>query len=161
MPGREADPVFLAFLLLSVVAVSLVVALLTRGSAVLMGRLGGERIQIMHRSAEYIVDNHAVPLAWRQRRWKGPEGVTDPPAAGAATEMGRAEVRMRRACLGRLDGLIRHFERTSLFEDEETRHVLTNELEQVREEWAASSWREMCLPRAPAPRAPVDEWDPS
>jgi hypothetical protein len=167
--------VFLAYVLASVAALSLVVALLTRGAAVLVGRLGGQTIRLMHESAEHIVECHTVPPAWQERLARKRGGAMGRAAARGATTVGgcsapaasdpRSEAAARRVCLRQLDRLIKHFEGSSLVADEEARHLLLAELREARWEWASASWAAMCSPARlrPQPHLPAlgDEEDPA
>lgn len=127
------------------VLVAVVAALLTKGTVVLMSRLGGQRVSRVLSDAEYIVGCGAVPPAWRvklEKRFRGLRPDAEPWARA------RHQARARRACLREL-GRIRAFARTtSIVADEEAREILLSELIRVEAEWRDRDWDGMCMPDA-------------
>jgi hypothetical protein len=126
-------------------------AALTRATAVLMGKLGGETIDRLHSSAESIVEDHAVPTAWQERLRGRFEGLR--PGCVDAVKTARHRAKAKAACLKQLSRLIRHFRGSSLVADEEAREILLSELGRAYGEWKSADWDRMCSPdggQAPA-----------
>ena len=128
--------------ILLIIALMIVMAtLLTKGTVAVMGRVAGEGIDRLHRSAEFIVHTHKVPTEWRDKMARRMEGLRASCADESLVEKHQAEA--RRAVLRRLAGLIRHFQRSSLVVDEEARDILVGELQAAREEWQEKPWRDI------------------
>lgn len=141
----------LGWALVAVAAMSVGATLLTRGTVALMGRFGGEAVQRVMRDTEYVVEHHAVPPAWKARleRRLGDlrtDSLDSPPGerSRGRAEQERRRARARRWCLRALDRLVTFAKKSSVVANEETRGILLAELAQVREEWLARSWDEMC-----------------
>jgi hypothetical protein len=118
--------------------IAVLAALLTRGTAALVGRFGGQTIHNLMSDAEYIVERRVVPPDWRtklERKLRGlrPDG-TDP------RTQARHRERARRTCLRRLDRLITFARKSSVVADEETRGILVAELVEVDAEWRSRGW---------------------
>jgi len=76
-----------------------------------------------HSAAEEILATGGVPAAWRLNAGAPP----------FAPGLGRKLVR-------RLDELVKYFERAPVFEDEESRAFLLDELRAARVRWAKGEW---------------------
>lgn len=108
--------IFLAFVIL--------LTLLVKGFAMLMGRLAGAGVRQIHESAEYIIATGEIPRDWLQGEAR---------RVGWLRQMRRADPRQQIA--GRMDRLITHFERSPLVEDEPTRQLLLSQLRAAHQRW--------------------------
>ena len=115
--------------------------LLTKGTVALMGKLGGETIFRLHKSAESIVTDLKVPVQWRRKLEKRYPGLRDVCEDEAKKTAHREQA--RRLCLRQLDKLIVHFTKTSAVVDEEAREILLAELERAIDLWESHSWDEI------------------
>jgi hypothetical protein len=132
--------------------VAVIAALLTRGTVAAMGRLGGESIHRLLSGAEYIVEHHAVPPAWRDELSKKLGGLR--PGCDDGPRRARDEARAKRACLRELARLITFARKSSVVADEEARDILVAELVSTAVEWESASWDMMCCPPAPPNQTP-------
>lgn len=113
--------IWLSMLLLLVAMLGL--TLLLRFAVGRMGRVVGRATYELHTAAEEIVSSGRVPLSWRGSHDQPPY----PPDAG-------------RGFVRRLDDLIRHFERAPVFDSEQTRALLLEDLRAARARWQKGEW---------------------
>jgi hypothetical protein len=58
-------------------------------------------------------------------------------------EISQAERKAKEVILVRLDKLQKSFEKSSFFEDSETRELFLNQLQAVRSDWQEKEWNEL------------------
>ena len=114
--GTAVIVIFLAFVIL--------LTLLVKGFAMLMGRFAGSGVRQIHESAEYIIATGEIPRDWlhgeaRGVRWLRRMRQADP----------------RQQITGRMDRLITHFESSPLVADEPTRELLLSQLRAAHDRW--------------------------
>jgi hypothetical protein len=98
--------------------------LLFRWTVTRVGGVLGKATYERHSAAEEIVGSGRVPASWRGRE--------EPPYSQEAAG----------SFLRRLDQLIRSFERAPVFDSEETRKMLLEDLRAARARWARGEWEE-------------------
>ena len=131
-------------MLAAVVALLLFAALGTRWAVDWMQR----RLLEKQRAADCIINDGQVPEPWIGRfRLRFAEARQAGSSSGELEEVGR---RAQQHCLKQLDGLMRHYRTTSLVEDEETRRILLEALQERRDQWASGGW-EALLVEQPGP----------
>ena len=111
----------LAVFVLFVVLVVLL-AVLTRMSIVVSGKVVGRIVNDRHKSAEYIVTTGKAPTSWTKR-----------PAARRA-----GGDRLRASLLKRLNEMTRYFAVAPVFETDEARGLFMAELKKTRERWSTA-----------------------
>ena len=128
----------IAYLILYVVVISCMFVFFTKFMVYFMGKFGGETINKIHRSAEFIINTKKVPPWWVACFKKGFEKADRKIDGGQKLEAYKKSV--KRKCLKQLLKLIKHFKRTSLVEDEEARELVLEGLTGAYEEWKDLSW---------------------
>lgn len=108
----------LIFILLVVVF-----ALLYKATSSVLGSVLGKTVHQRHKAAEHIIETGRLPASWQSECAKKSDA---------------------KACaLGRIDDLVKYFERAPVFDTEETRRELLSDLEHARETWESLSWEEL------------------
>ena len=105
------------------IGVTLLFSYLLKLSVDRIGKLVGKVTYERHSAAEEILATGGVPASWR-RSAGGPPFVPE----------------LERKLLRRLDELVKYFERAPVFEDEESRAFLLDELRAARARWGKGEW---------------------
>ncbi len=91
------------------------------------------------RAAESIVNDERVPEAWTAPYRQQIETLRR--SVGSEAEIERAGRRGHKDCLRQLDRLVQYFEKSSLVDSTESRHVLLTGLQRQRARWVAGGWQ--------------------
>ncbi len=91
------------------------------------------------RAAESIVNDERVPEAWTAPYRQQIEALRR--SVGSEAEIERAGRRGHKDCLRQLDRLVQYFEKSSLVDSTESRHVLLSGLQRQRARWVAGGWQ--------------------
>lgn len=94
-----------------------------RSVTLMMGKTFGEIVHKRHTDAEFILNTHVPPPAWRRRRSGRP--------------------RSRSAILHNLRVLTGYFKNAPVFESERERVILLRDLAQIRAEWREAPYEEL------------------
>jgi len=105
-----------------------------RLSLVLMGRITGKQVDEKHRAAEIIIKTHKVPRSWIRKFEKRIFSTKNTPAM---------QRQAKSTLLKKLDQLMEYFKRSPLVKDKETRKILLEELQRVRNLWEEEEWEEI------------------
>ncbi len=123
-------------MLITIIAFLVFVALFTllfRATTRTIGQRVGEWVDRRHRAAEAIIETGRPPREWIEAL---------PP---------RGEERRRRRLLRELAKLAKYFEHSPLVDSEETRRVLVDQLEEIRDKWKAAPAADLLtVPEPPA-----------
>ena len=131
----------IGYLILYVVVISCMLVFFTKFMVYFMGKYGGETINKIHRSSEFIINTGKLPPWWIECFQKGFEKAARIEDGGQKLE--KYKEAAKRKCLKQLVKLIKHFKRTSLVEDEEAREMVLNGLTRAYEEWKKHPWDEI------------------
>ena len=101
----------------------------------------GKSLNEQLRYAELIIETKKVPPDWRKEVNKhimkgGKRNIS-------REEISQAERKAKEVILVRLDKLQKSFEKSSFFEDSETRELFLNQLQAVRSDWQEKEWNEL------------------
>ena len=129
------------YIILVVVMMAIMATVFTKGTVYLMGKYGGESINRIHRDTEFIINTRKVPKGW-QIPWEKRMSKLETGQSGKASR-DRIEKSAHQQSLKRIHKLIRHFERTSMIEDEEARELVLKELKEVHAQWQSSNWEQI------------------
>jgi hypothetical protein len=105
------------------IGVTLLFSYLLKLSLDRIGKLVGKVTYERHSAAEEILATGGVPASWR-RSTEGPPFAPD----------------LERKLFRRLDELVKYFERAPVFEEEESRAFLLEELRAARVRWGKGEW---------------------
>ena len=133
----------LLWVAITAMLMGIVAAFLAKATVALTSRLGGERVSRLLADAEYLVEHHAAPPAWRVKLEKKLRGLR--PDAEPRTRA-RHQARARRFYRRELGRIIAFARTTSIVADEEVRGILLSELLRVEVEWRYRTWSRMCRP---------------
>lgn len=132
----------LIFILLIVVF-----ALLYKGTHVVLGSALGKTVRARHKAAEEILNTGNVPAEWRRdydkRRRKHAGSGSGPEDAPDSNVLWRLHAQAKKQALKRMDDLLKYFARAPVFDSEDTRKELIQELRDVQARWKESDWAEM------------------
>ena len=131
----------LGYLLLFIITMSALTVFLTKGMIRVMGKYGGESIAKMHRNSECITNGGKVPPLWATPWMKKISAAEKNDVREQASTS--IKEKARRDCQKQLIRLIKHFERTSIIEDEEVRELILKKLIEAYEDWNEKNWDEM------------------
>ena len=122
-------------ILVLLVSFILIIVLGTKMSMNLMGKLLGRNVSGRHHAAEHIINTGRVPDEWIKSAEKK--------QVYALLRSTGFEDWAKEKTIGRLDDMIRYFEKCPYLTDEEARNILLEELAKAGELWRGMSWREL------------------
>lgn len=95
------------------------------------GRVMGNRVNAMHRAAEYILDTAKVPQEWMT------------PLPDDRTREEKYKGQQKQKAIKKLRKLLSYFETTPCFSDAESREYVLGELRRIEQAWIQADWDEM------------------
>ena len=128
----------MGWILLIFVFFSALFALAVKHGISIVGRQLGARVSQRHKWAEEVLQSGKVPQSWYLDFAAG-KGKRFPRGA----EDREFRIRARRYFLRRLDELVKYFNSAPVFDNDETRRMLIQELQEARRHWANDSWTDI------------------
>ena len=131
----------LGYLLLFIIVMSALTVFFVKGMVRVMGKYGGESIAKIHRNTECITNEGKVPPDWATP-WMKKLSAAEKKNMSEDSKTALKK-RAHKDCLRELSKLTKHFERTSIIEDEEIRTMILKGLNSAYTKWIDKSWDEM------------------
>ena len=129
--------------LLVFISFSAIFALAVKKGMALVGKAFGKTVHDRHKSAERILEDGKVPSWWYEEFVTSRHGHGLRNTAGEVLPDQESRRRARLHFLKRLDGLLKYFRTAPVFENDEARRLLLEDLRTARDRWLNSPWREI------------------